>query len=88
MQRRTDLLDDAPVIICIPARNEEAMLPGLFAAIGQLSIDCDALHVCLYLDDCADGSVELLSQIGPRRAQTVLAFPASNLRCSSMVYGR
>ena len=41
------------------------MLPGLFAAIGQLSIDCDALHVCPYLDDCADGSVELLSQIGP-----------------------
>lgn len=40
------------------------MLPGLFAAIGQLSIDRDALHVCLYLDDCADGSVELLSQIG------------------------
>lgn len=62
---RTQLLDDAPVVICVPARNEEAMLPGLLAAIAELSFDREPPDLCLYLDGCRDGSAALLDAIAP-----------------------
>lgn len=59
------MLDDAPVVIGVPARNEEAMLPGLLAALAALAVDRSALDVCLYLDDCRDGSAALLARLAP-----------------------
>lgn len=65
MRGRTDVLDDRPMVICIPARNEEAMLPGLLDAMAALTVDHARLDVCLYLDDCRDGSAAWLDRIAP-----------------------
>ncbi|MFN3675648.1 MAG: glycosyltransferase [Sphingomonas pseudosanguinis] len=59
------LPDDAPTVLCIPARDEAAMLPGLLAAIAGQSVPLTTLRVCIYLDDCRDGSADLLDRIGP-----------------------
>ena len=59
------LPDDAPTVLCIPARDEAAMLPGLLAAIAGQSVPLTTLRVCIYLDDCRDGSAHLLERIGP-----------------------
>lgn len=59
-----DVPHDLPMVLCIPARNEAALLPALLSAIGDLSGDRDLLHVCLYLDDCRDDSAALLQRIG------------------------
>ncbi|MGT2515907.1 glycosyltransferase [Sphingomonas panni] len=56
---------DLPMVLCIPARNEAALLPALLTAVGDLSGDRHLLHVCLYLDDCRDDSAALLQRIGP-----------------------
>jgi hypothetical protein len=40
------------------------MLPGLLSAIAALSIDRNRLSLCLYLDDCRDGSGALLERLG------------------------
>ncbi len=48
-----------PVIVCVPARNEERALPGLFAALAAVARSNgggDPLTLCLYLDGCEDGS--------------------------------
>ena len=46
-----------PIAICVPARNEAAMLPRLFDAIGRLERDDrDAISLCLLLDGCVDES--------------------------------
>lgn len=58
------LHEDLPVIICVPARNEAALLPGLLRAIGGQSVSRNVLHLCLYLDDCRDGSAALLGRLG------------------------
>lgn len=41
------------------------MLPGLLAAIAALFADRDGLDVCLFLDDCRDGSADLLDALAP-----------------------
>lgn len=51
--------------MCIPARNEEAILPALFAALAALRVDGAKPEACLYLDDCRDGSVALVDRLGP-----------------------
>lgn len=61
-QGRMDVLRDLPMVLCVPARNEAALLPVLLNAIGDLSADRGRLHLCLYLDDCRDGSAALLEQ--------------------------
>jgi len=50
------LVDDPPVVICVPARNEERALPGLIDALAGLTVDGRAPVVCVYLDACVDGS--------------------------------
>lgn len=57
---RLILDEDTPVIICVPARNEAALLPRLLSAIAKQSVDGNGLHLCLYLDDCRDGSMAML----------------------------
>ncbi len=59
------MLDDMPIVICIPARNEEAMLPQLMQAMADLTVDRQLLDVCIYLDDCSDGSAAWLEPIVP-----------------------
>ncbi|MCP3735756.1 glycosyl transferase family 2 [Sphingomonas sp. RP10(2022)] len=49
-----------PVIVCIPARDEAAALPALFAALSALAADEPAMAVCLYLDGDDGGSAEWL----------------------------
>ncbi|MEJ8630706.1 glycosyltransferase [Sphingomonas sp. I4] len=51
------------MVICVPARDEVAMLPGLLSAIAALSVERDRLSLCLYLDDCRDGSGALLDRL-------------------------
>lgn len=57
------MLDDMPLVLCVPARNEEALLPVLLAAIAALTVERDRLEVCVYLDDCRDGSAALLASV-------------------------
>lgn len=46
--------------ICVPVRNEEDELPGLFAALERLKVDPGiVVHICLLLDACTDRSVAL-----------------------------
>ncbi|WP_322966210.1 glycosyltransferase [Sphingomonas fuzhouensis] len=72
MHGRTDLLDTLPVILCVPARNEEAMLPALLQALAGLTAGTTGLELCVYLDDCQDGSAALLDQ-----AAVTLPFPVT-----------
>ena len=49
-----------PIAICIPACNEAAELPALFAAFDCLDTPREGLvHVCLLLDGCTDASASL-----------------------------
>jgi hypothetical protein len=65
---RTDLLDTLPVILCIPARNEEASLPTLLSALSSLVVEGGRLTVCIYLDDCQDRSATLLDRAASDRS--------------------
>lgn len=67
MKRAADLLDleaiAAPkattrrsAVICVPARNEIASLPGLLAALCAQTVSPDIYSVCILLDGCRDGS--------------------------------
>lgn len=57
LKKGRPLLD---VAICVPARNEEADLPALFAALDGIEPHgADRVTVCLLLDDCTDGSAAL-----------------------------
>lgn len=48
--------DALRVAICVPARDEAAALPQLFAAVGRLDRTGVALTLCLLLDSCRDDS--------------------------------
>ena len=50
------LIDDLPVVICVPARNEEQVLPALLDALAALDRIRPPLTACVYLDACTDGS--------------------------------
>lgn len=51
--------------VCVPVRNERAMLPGLVAALGrQRGVDGVALSLCCFFDGCDDGS-EAVVGAGP-----------------------
>jgi hypothetical protein len=64
------LAPDAPVVIAIPARNEELLFPELLEALAALDVENGRLSVCIYLDSCGDGSEALL-----RRRADRLPFP-------------
>jgi len=66
------LNEDIPVVICVPARNEAVLLPQLLSAIAGQSVGGNRVHLCLYLDDCRDGSRDMLD-----RMQPVLPFGAT-----------
>ncbi|GAM02120.1 glycosyltransferase [Sphingomonas parapaucimobilis] len=53
------------MIICVPARNEAGLLPQLLSAIAGQSIGANGMHLCLYLDDCRDGSRDMLDRMQP-----------------------
>lgn len=48
-----------PIAICVPARNEAALLPTLFAALERLDRRGVAPTICLLLDSCRDDSVAI-----------------------------
>ncbi|MEH3107384.1 MAG: glycosyltransferase [Sphingomonas fennica] len=48
--------------VCIPARNEAAALPALLAG---LACQTRPVAICLFLDDCRDGSAALLAAAAP-----------------------
>jgi hypothetical protein len=70
--RRTILSDAVPVVICVPARNEERALPALLHALSLLKTTFAVPEVCIYLDGCDDGSEALL-----RHAASKTRFPLS-----------
>jgi hypothetical protein len=48
------------IAICIPARDEAAELPGLFAALDRLQLPpACVVHLCLLLDGCRDDSAAM-----------------------------
>lgn len=51
-----------PLVVCVPARNEEKALPSLLQALAGLATAGQATTVCIYLDGCHDGSAALLRQ--------------------------
>ncbi len=62
--RRSDLSDALPVIVCVPARNEQDALPALLRALAALE-GASGLVVCIYLDGCSDMSAALLRETAP-----------------------
>ena len=61
-----------PISVCIPLRNEEAELPGLFVALDRLERgSCDRLRICLVLDGCTDASERLARTYQARRPTDV-----------------
>ncbi|WP_230480692.1 glycosyltransferase [Sphingomonas sp. Leaf21] len=63
--RSSKLSDALPALICIPARNEEAVLPDLLTGLAGLAGDWGRVTVCVLLDNCADRSAALLEQRAP-----------------------
>lgn len=64
-----------PIVICVPARNEECALPGLLDALVGLQgagrkAGAATVAVCIYLDACDDGSEAVV-----RAAAGRLPFP-------------
>lgn len=67
------------IAICIPARNEEAELPALFAALERLEQrGDDRAHVCLLLDDCTDASAALADAYRARSRHRVVVDHAAS----------
>lgn len=61
------------ISVCIPLRNEEAELPGLFASLEALHRpDNRALGICLLLDGCTDASAALAEGYRARSTHEVL----------------
>ena len=57
-----------PISVCIPMRNEEAELPGLFVALDGLERRSgDRVRICLLLDGCTDASQRLARDYQARR---------------------
>ncbi len=60
------------VAICIPVRDEAAELPRLFDALDLLErSEGQAVHLCLLLDGCTDGSATLAERYRARSALSV-----------------
>jgi hypothetical protein len=64
------LPDLMPVSICIPARNEEAVIGGLLDGLASLDLAGIAAYACFYLDGCTDSTERLL-----HAAKPALSFP-------------
>lgn len=58
------------VAICVPVRDEEALLPCLLRACAGLDMAGVSATLCLYLDGCSDGSAGVVG-----RMRTVLPMP-------------
>ncbi len=56
------LATSIPVMLCVPARDEAALLPQLVRSLGVLRIAPHTLTVCLYLDGCTDASQAVLQR--------------------------
>jgi hypothetical protein len=61
-----------PLAICVPARNEAAELPKLFAAVERLERVGIAPRLCLLLDSCDDASVALACDYAARASMPVI----------------
>lgn len=48
--------DSESCVICVPARNEGAMLPGLIDALRAQTVSPSTYSLCILLDGCRDGS--------------------------------
>ena len=60
------------IAICVPARDEAAELPKLFAAIDRLKCHgVGQMHVCLLLDRCIDDSAAIAEQYRTRSKHRV-----------------
>ncbi|WP_229664651.1 glycosyltransferase [Sphingomonas metalli] len=61
-----------PVAICVPARDEAASLPGLFAALELLDRRDVSPVLCLLLDSCEDASADVVRDYGARASLPVM----------------
>lgn len=64
--------DALRVAICVPARNEMAALPHLFAAVERLDRAGVALTLCLLLDSCRDDSAAVVRDYAAGASLSVL----------------
>lgn len=63
------------VLILLPARNEEASLPGLIAAVDQLDYPRERLRVVLINDGSTDRTGRLMAEAAARRNWSALNLP-------------
>ncbi len=71
---RPELMSDTGpvrVAICIPARDEAASLPALFAALARLDRKGVEASVCLLLDSCGDASAAVARDCAARASLPV-----------------
>lgn len=62
-----------PICICVPLRNEEAELPGLFRALDRLERSPgDRVRLCLLLDGCTDASGRIAHRYRERRGDVLV----------------
>ena len=53
----------ATIAICVPARNEELLLPVLLDALGALERGAEDVAICVHLDACTDQSAAVLARV-------------------------
>ena len=60
--------DHPPVAVCVPVRDEAALLPRLLDALDrQAGVDPRRVHVCLYFDGCDDDGIAFVRARAPLR---------------------
>jgi len=62
--------DETPVVVGIPVRNEVERLPRLLSALAAQE-GAPHLTICLFFDNCDDGSAELVRDLAPTLPFTV-----------------
>ena len=69
--------DPLPIAICVPARNEAAALPQLFAALERLEPVGVTPILCLLLDSCRDASAAVAAEYAARASLPVVVREAA-----------
>ena len=64
-------------ILLVPAHNEERLLPGLLASIGQLAYPPERYTVLVVADNCTDHTARLARQAGAACLERRTAHPSS-----------
>lgn len=75
--RSASHVEALPLAICVPARNEAAVLPQLFGAVERLERVGVAPRLCLLLDSCDDASLALARDYAASASMPVIVEEAA-----------